>query len=179
MDQSDQIRLVKKCLDAEKIDLKTIGQKPLAILNGIGKIKAEKFQRRGSSKERKSKKGLAESIAAKIYGAYRQTLYSNNAVDFDDLIFLARELLLQHSDVRGHVQRRWSHVLVDEFQDTSRSQMDLVTLITSESLFVVGDADQSIYSWRGAHVTSMSDFADEFRDHPLGVKTVHLKENYR
>jgi DNA helicase II / ATP-dependent DNA helicase PcrA len=71
--------------------------------------------------------------------------------------------------------------LVDEFQDTSQTQMDLIKLLTSSSLFVVGDADQSIYSWRGAHAGSLSDFASEFHAYSgeQGVSTVYLMENYR
>ena len=66
-------------------------------------------------------------------------------MDFDDLILLTRELLLNKQDVREHLHRRYRHILVDEFQDTSKVQLDLVRLLTTSSLFVVGDGDQSIY----------------------------------
>lgn len=69
---------------------------------------------------------------------------------------------------------------MDEYQDTSRTQMDLIKLLTSTSLFVVGDADQSIYSWRGAHAGSLSDFEQDFKQYcHEGVSTVYLMENYR
>jgi DNA helicase-2/ATP-dependent DNA helicase PcrA len=87
---------------------------------------------------------------------------------------------MKDRELKERLHKRWPHILVDEFQDTSRSQMDLVKLLTSSSLFVVGDADQSIYSWRGAHVGSLDDFATEFRRYAGdGVSTVYLKENYR
>jgi DNA helicase II / ATP-dependent DNA helicase PcrA len=92
---------------------------------------------------------------------------------------MTRELLMENDDVRERLQRRWTHILVDEYQDTSRIQMNLVKLLTSGSLFVVGDADQSIYSWRGAHAGSLSDFEVEFRQDFGDVSTVYLMENYR
>ena len=138
-------------------------------------------------------------IASEIYPQYRQALLTSNALDFDDLILLARELLITNNEVRESLHRRWNHVLVDEFQDTSRVQLDLVKLLTTKSLLVVGDGDQSIYSWRGAHAESMANFASEFQGHCVGspasntadwaededttgaanVKTVFLMENYR
>jgi DNA helicase-2/ATP-dependent DNA helicase PcrA len=183
LDQSDQLRIVKECLKEAEIDLKKSSVKPQAILNAIGQIKESLSQgidpfRKGD----KNKGPISKTLrtAKQIYGTYREKLFSNNAVDFDDLIFMTRELLMEHRDLRQRLHKRWRHVLVDEFQDTSRSQMDLVKLLTSDSLFVVGDADQSIYSWRGAHVGSLADFATEMQNYiGSGVQSVYLKENYR
>ena len=182
LDQSDQLRILKECLDEQEIDLKKAGIKPLVILNAIGQIKESFSQGMDPFKSKTKGKPIPKSLrlAKDVYGLYRSKLFTNNAVDFDDLIFLTRELLTEDTELRERLHKRWSHVLVDEFQDTSRSQMDLVKLLTSSSLFVVGDADQSIYSWRGAHVGSMSDFTTEFKDYcDNGVDTVYLKENYR
>ena len=182
LDQGDQLRILKECLDEAEIDLKKSGIKPLVILNAIGQIKESFSQGIDPFQTKDKRKPLPKSmrLAKDVYGLYRSKLFTNNAVDFDDLIFLTRELLTEDKELRQRLHKRWSHVLVDEFQDTSRSQMDLVKLLTSGSLFVVGDADQSIYSWRGAHVESMSDFATEFSNYcDNGVGTVYLKENYR
>jgi DNA helicase-2/ATP-dependent DNA helicase PcrA len=181
LDQGDQLRILKECLDDAKIDLKQTGLKPQAILSAISSIKDELVKGNDPFKSDDKRKPIPKTIkvAGQIFGSYRQRLFSNNALDFDDLIFMARELLIENEDLRKNLHRRWPHVLVDEFQDTSRSQMDLIKLLTSSSLFVVGDADQSIYSWRGAHVGSLADFADEFENYMGGVHTVYLMENYR
>lgn len=182
LDQGDQLRILKECLDEAEIDLKKSGIKPLVILNAIGQIKESFSQGIDPFQTKDNRKPVPKRmrLAKDVYGLYRAKLFTNNAVDFDDLIFLTRELLTEDKELRQRLHKRWAHVLVDEFQDTSRSQMDLVKLLTSGSLFVVGDADQSIYSWRGAHVGSMSDFTTEFRNYcDNGVDSVYLKENYR
>jgi DNA helicase-2/ATP-dependent DNA helicase PcrA len=181
-DQSDQLRILKECFDEAEIDLKKSGIKPLVILNAIGSIKESLSQGIDPFKSNDRRKPIPKSmrLAKDVYGSYREKLFSNNAVDFDDLILLTREMLQENKELRQRLHQRWGHILVDEFQDTSRSQMDLIKLLTSSSLFVVGDADQSIYSWRGAHAGSMSDFAMEFKNYgDNGVVTVYLKENYR
>lgn len=178
LDEGEQLRILKTCLDELNIDLSRLGMKPRPILSAIGEVKALYAQ--GKDPFRDKKPAMTSlKVAAKVFSRYRQELLAANCLDFDDLILLTRELLLEHDDVRENLHRRWTHVLVDEFQDTSRTQLDLVKLLTSTSLFVVGDADQSIYSWRGAHVGSLSDFEHEFRDCLGGVQTVYLMENYR
>ena len=171
LDQGDQLRLVKQLLKAEGIDLskekKTV--KALTILNCFPKLKA------GEVDAKQIRRNPAMRIADLIFPQYREHLYANNALDFDDLIFLTRELLETREEIRESMQRRWRHMLVDEFQDTSKLQLELVKLLSGKSLLVVGDADQSIYSWRGAHVESMVDFDTEFP----GTETVYLMENYR
>lgn len=183
LDQSDQLRIVRGCLDEAEIDLKKSGIKPLAILSEISQIKEQLSQGIDAfaTKDRRKPLPKAMKFAQQIYGSYREKVFTNNALDFDDLIFMTRELLIEDRELRERLHKRWRHVLIDEFQDTSRSQMDLVKLLTSSSLFVVGDADQSIYSWRGAHVGSLNDFAQEFQQYAPGggVSTVFLKENYR
>jgi DNA helicase-2/ATP-dependent DNA helicase PcrA len=170
LDQNDQLRIVKEIMKLIGVDLQREKDlKPLTILTAVGKIKA------GQVNDRDIGKNRVLSIARDVYPLYRQQLFASNALDFDDLIDMTRELLEQNQTIRELLQRRWPHVLVDEFQDTSKVQLELVKLWTSSSLLVVGDADQSIYSWRGAHVESMMDFEKVFRD----VHTVYLMENYR
>lgn len=183
IDAKDQAKLISECLKELEIDVaKQKDVSPRNILSEISRIKAEKFEGHESDTQgsdgRDKKKKLASrtaKIAREVYPLYRQHLLSKNMLDFDDLIYMTRELLFVHPQVRENLQRRWTHVLVDEFQDTSKVQLELVKLLTSSSLLIVGDADQSIYSWRGAHVKSMSDFEDEFES----VQTVYLMENYR
>lgn len=179
MDQSDQVRLLKDVLEMHKLDLKNYSDvKPLNVINAMGRLKAE-LAKGENPFQQKDKGSPPDStivkIAKTVYFSFRESLLANNCLDFDDLIFLSRELLLNHPDVRDRLRSFWTHVLVDEFQDTSESQMDLVKLLTSHSLLVVGDADQSIYSWRGAKATSLADFGKEFES----VDTLHLMENYR
>ena len=184
-DQTEQLRIVKNCLEDLHIDLTKVSGdiKIMTILTTIGKIKARKVANDIAYEEINTKEELKSTvykIATQIYPLYREKMFSSNTLDFDDLIFFARELLDVHVDVRVALQKRWHHVLVDEFQDTSDVQVDLVRLLTSDSLLVVGDADQSIYGWRGAAVENMSDFEKNFEQlHIAGVKTVYLMENYR
>jgi DNA helicase-2/ATP-dependent DNA helicase PcrA len=182
LDQSDQLRILKECLDEAEIDLKKSAIKPLAILSAISTLKENRSQGIDPYRTDDKRKPVPKAVrfAQEIYGIYREKLCTNNAVDFDDLILMTRELLMKNRELRERLHKRWPHILVDEFQDTSRSQMDLVKLLTSSSLLIVGDADQSIYSWRGAHAGSISDFATEFQRYAGdGVSTVYLKENYR
>lgn len=218
VDQSEQMRIVKEILKEKGINLKGSGGKadirPITVLNAVCAIKSADMvgavQMRGRSGamtedmedengiEKMSKK--VRNIASEIYPQYRQALMTSNSLDFDDLILLTRELLIVNNEVRENLHRRWNHILVDEFQDTSRVQLDLVKLLTTKSLLVVGDGDQSIYSWRGAHAESMANFVTEFQGHcadslasdaddsdeggnstseAAEVNTVFLMENYR
>ena len=179
IDQADQVRLLKECTAELEIDLKSQDLKPQTVLNALAKIKSNRATGIDPSKSGRKVPSKTMRVGEKVYPLYRQKLLTRNALDFDDLILMTRELLSVHDDIRDHLRRRWQHVLVDEFQDTSQSQSDLVKLLSSDSLLVVGDADQSIYSWRGAHAESMSDFLHEFSDRLNGVNTVHLMENYR
>lgn len=190
IDQSDQLRIIKKCLSDIGVDLKSDGAgkvdiRPITILNAVGQLKSDEAIEAdcvdGKHKMNKNKGGIkmtskVRKIAEEVYPEYRKALLTQNSLDFDDLILITRELLRTNSDIQMKMSKRWTHILVDEFQDTSEVQLDLVKLLSTESLLIVGDGDQSIYSWRGAHAESMSDFVDKFeRD----VDTLYLMENYR
>ncbi|MEI6030669.1 MAG: UvrD-helicase domain-containing protein [Synechococcaceae cyanobacterium ELA739] len=139
--------------------------------------------------------GLRDRKMAEAYRLYRRALAANNALDFDDLLLLPVQLLRQNSQVRAYWHRRFRHVLVDEYQDTNRTQYDLIKLLvtdgqdpetyddwTGRSVFVVGDADQSIYSFRAADFTILMGFQDDFGDRAADDATrtmVKLEENYR
>lgn len=120
---------------------------------------------------------LAETYLAKVYSTYQRKLREYNAVDFDDLLYLTVRLLREHPHVLHHYQARWHFLLIDEYQDTNTCQYELVRLLVGErcNLCVVGDPDQSIYSWRGANIRNILQFE---KDYP-GAKIVRLEQNYR
>ena len=139
--------------------------------------------------------GQRGKLTADVYRRYRKALAANNALDFDDLLLLPVQLLQQNEQVRRYWHRRFCHVLVDEYQDTNRTQYDLIKLLVTDgkepqdyddwsgrSVFVVGDADQSIYSFRAADFTILMGFQDDFGDQAPDDTTrtmVKLEENYR
>lgn len=108
---------------------------------------------------------------------YEQKLKENNAFDFDDLLVKTYKLLNDNLDVRKYYQNKFLHILVDEFQDTNEIQYDLIKLLKgpNTSVFVVGDEDQCIYSWRGANYKNISNFTKDFEN----VEIVKLEQNYR
>lgn len=112
-----------------------------------------------------------------IFKAYQDKLREYNAVDFDDLLFLTVKLFRECPNVREYYQNRWSHLLIDEYQDTNHVQYEMVNILIEKTrnLCVVGDPDQSIYSWRGANIRNILEFE---RDFP-GAKVVPLDQNYR
>ena len=139
--------------------------------------------------------GQRGKLMAETYRRYRRALAANNALDFDDLLLLPVQLLRQNEQVRHYWHRRFKHVLVDEYQDTNRTQYELIKLLVTDgcppeafsswqerSVFVVGDADQSIYSFRAADFTILRGFQDDFGDGAPDDATrtmVKLEENYR
>ena len=139
--------------------------------------------------------GQRGKLMADTYRRYRRALAANNALDFDDLLLLPVQLLRQNAEVRHYWHRRFRHVLVDEYQDTNRTQYDLIKLLVTDgqdpaafndwsgrSVFVVGDADQSIYSFRAADFTILMGFQKDFGDGAADDRTrtmVKLEENYR
>jgi len=139
--------------------------------------------------------GPRERRIAEAYRRYRRALAANNALDFDDLLLLPVQLLRQQEEIRRYWHRRFRHVLVDEYQDTNRTQYDLIKLLVADgrdpggfddwngrSVFVVGDADQSIYSFRAADFKILMGFQSDFGDGQSDAATrtmVKLEENYR
>ncbi|MEO7934205.1 MAG: UvrD-helicase domain-containing protein [Chthoniobacterales bacterium] len=118
-----------------------------------------------------------ETLIGAIYRQYQQDLKHLNAVDFDDLLMLAVQLLREHDDVRDLWSGKFRYLMVDEFQDTNRLQLDLVSLLAGSppNVCVVGDDDQSIYGWRGAEVSNIL----EFEHHFPNPHVVKLEQNYR
>jgi DNA helicase-2/ATP-dependent DNA helicase PcrA len=139
--------------------------------------------------------GQRDRRVAEAYRLYRRALAANNALDFDDLLLLPVQLLRQNEELRNYWHRRFRHVLVDEYQDTNRTQYELIKLLVTNgqdpetfqewqgrSVFVVGDADQSIYSFRAADFKILMGFQDDFGDRAADDVTrtmVKLEDNYR
>jgi superfamily I DNA/RNA helicase len=174
-DQRDILRQVFKNLnvDDRKFDHEI-------ILSEIGQAKSRFLQGDGAQgfflESGRMPSHYAEATAAG-FERYQDQLKILNAMDFDDLLFYGVKLLADHEDVRAHYNARFRHILVDEYQDTNPSQFRLLNLLTQrqQNLCVVGDDDQSIYSWRGADPAHILSFT---KNYP-GAKLVTLDQNYR
>ena len=118
-----------------------------------------------------------EKVIARLYGEYEKFKKKNNALDFDDLILLALRLLENNKDLRDKYSNLFKYVFVDEYQDTNRAQYQLIRLLTTnhDNICVVGDSDQSIYSWRGADINNILDFEKDYKR----AKAIMLEQNYR
>lgn len=171
-DTGDQRTLMKRVLAELNVDSKKF--EPRAILSAISSAK----------NDLKTPKALAESagslfedITAKAYEAYQQGLQRNQAMDFDDLIMLTIQLFQQEPSVLEQYQDKFQYIHVDEYQDTNDAQYTLVNMLAKKNrnLCVVGDADQSIYGWRGANMENIMNFE---RDYPDAHVTM-LEQNYR
>jgi DNA helicase II / ATP-dependent DNA helicase PcrA len=190
-DESDVISVIKDIV-MNKLNLDEKKFEPRAMRYAISNAKNQ-----GKSPEEveKDQPGMRGRIIASIYNAYLDRLSENNALDFDDLILLPVRLFQQNAEVRAYWHRRFRHLLVDEYQDTNRTQYNLLQMISTNgedpvqfkgwgtrSIFVVGDADQSIYSFRSADFTILMNFQDDFGDGERDDNTntmVKLEENYR
>ena len=171
-DDEDQMSLVKKAM--EEADLDPRRYPPRSVQGVISRAKCLLMDSHGLSQNYQS---YFEEQAAKVYRRYEELLTQNNSVDFDDLLMKAVQLLRDHPEVLKKYQRRYLHVLVDEFQDTNVVQYALAKLLAGEhrNICVVGDADQSIYSWRHADIRNILSFQKDYPE----AKTINLEENYR
>ena len=172
-DTGDQKTLVKQCLKELDIDSKMFTER--SVISEISNAKndmltPEKYQKRANGDFRKEK-------IASIYDLYQKRLKENNAIDFDDIINYTIKILLENPDVLEYYANKFHYVLVDEYQDTNKSQFTLVTLLASKhgNITAVGDNDQGIYSFRGADISNILNFE---RDFP-GTKIIKLEQNYR
>ncbi len=168
-DADDQKVLARKVLEDAGFDKGYM--KPVELVNRISLFKT-------SLKEPEDiGYGYEGEIFAPLYAEYQKRLRELNAVDFGDLILLAVKMLRNNEEIRNYYNRRWKYVLVDEFQDTNKAQLELIKLLTLEqqNICVVGDDDQSIYSWRGARVENILQFHKLYKN----TKIVTLDKNYR
>jgi DNA helicase-2/ATP-dependent DNA helicase PcrA len=171
-DSADSLRLIKQCSDELDVDPKRFP--PRAIQRQISDAKNSLVDA-GGYRERIS--SFFEQTAADVYELYEKRIHANNAMDFDDLLFRAVNVLELFPEVRARYQQTFRYLLVDEYQDTNRAQYRWLGLMGGErrNLCVVGDDDQAIYSFRGADIRNILDFEDDFPD----AHVVKLEQNYR
>ena len=174
-DDDDSKRLVKQIYGELNIDEKRY---PVpAIRNRISKAKNDLQVAEVFAEEAEKSSDHISKVVAKVYSRLQERLRQLNAFDFDDLLLYAWLLLKNHPDVLAAYQQRFLYILVDEYQDTNHAQYALTQLLAAanQNIMVVGDDDQSIYSWRGADLRNILDFE---KDYP-NAHVVKLEENYR
>ncbi len=172
LDSEDSLTVIKRIMKEMNLDPKAYH--PNAIKNKISSSKNELI-----SPERYEQfaAGDFEKVVLEVYRRYQKTLKHNNSLDFDDLLVLPIELFRKHKDVLEHYQDHYQYVLIDEYQDTNEAQYILSKMISSKykNICVVGDPDQSIYSWRGANYRNILNFETDYKN----AKTILLEQNYR
>ena len=171
-DTSDSQAVIKNAL--KKLNLDEKQYTPASVLNAISNAKNQLLGPKAMARDGGS---FFEQKVAEVYEIYAQELRNNNALDFDDLLMVTVLLLEQHEEVRVKYQRRFKYILVDEYQDTNGAQYQLTKILAAahHNLCVVGDADQSIYGWRGADIRNIMDFEKDYPE----AKTIKLEQNYR
>jgi DNA helicase-2/ATP-dependent DNA helicase PcrA len=190
-DESDAQSLVKEIV-TKQLNLDDKKFEPRSVRYAISNAKNQGLSPQDYEREQPNYRGR---VIAEVYSQYQARLAENNALDFDDLILVPVKLFQQNEQVLGYWYKRFHHILVDEYQDTNRIQYDLIRLLatngetrksewdwTNRSVFVVGDADQSIYSFRMADFTILLNFQEDFGDGLPDEDTrtmVKLEENYR
>lgn len=172
LDSSEQKRVIKNIIENYKYDNDQYN--PNFILKVISNSKNKNESPENLSQ--KSKFGFMKNVS-NIYLKYQQYLKKNNVLDFDDLIIKTIELFEKSNETLKYYQNKFKYIHVDEYQDTSVIQYKLIKLLSNfhKNICVVGDDDQSIYSWRGANVNNISDFEKDFKD----SKIIYLNQNYR
>lgn len=190
-DESDAQSLVKNIV-TKQLNLDDKKFNPRSVRYAIGNAKNLGLSPEDYTREEPNYKGR---VIAEVYNEYQAQLSANNAVDFDDLILIPVRLFQQNESVLGYWHKQFQHILVDEYQDTNRIQYELIRLLSTNgetqktewnwqgrSVFAVGDADQSIYSFRMADYTILLGFQEDFGDGLADDDTrtmVKLEENYR
>ena len=172
-DASEQKTVVKEVLKYLQLDPKLYPER--AMLSAISKAKEGYMTPDDYEKEHAA--SLRDQKIAEVYREYQKRLQSNNALDFDDLIFKTIFLFETNPDVLAEYQTRFRYIMVDEYQDTNHTQFILVKMLAAKyrNLCVVGDDDQSIYKFRGANIYNILNFEEEYPD----AKVVKLEQNYR
>jgi DNA helicase II / ATP-dependent DNA helicase PcrA len=192
-DESDVQSLIKEIV-LHQLNLDERKFEPRSVRYAISNAKNQGWSPQDLEREQPNFRGR---VIATVYSAYQDALSGNNALDFDDLILILVQLLKQNEQVLAYWHQRFHHILVDEYQDTNRTQYDLIRLLSTNgaspqsirdwgerqrSVFVVGDVDQSIYSFRAADFKILLDFQQDFGDRLPDDDTrtmVKLEENYR
>lgn len=171
-DETDQLILIKQVMNELQIDDKRI--RAGSIINAISNAKNDLIDIDAYSNKVGS---FFEQRVSDVYKIYQQYLRKNNAVDFDDILMLTVRLFEDHQDVLEYYQEKFKYILIDEYQDTNRAQYRIANLLAQKyrNICVVGDDDQSIYSWRGADLRNILDFEKDYAD----TTVFRLEQNYR
>ena len=174
-DMGEQVNVVKECIKELNLDDKKF--KPTWVANRISRAKDDLDNPQDMNDDCQSKGDFYGKTISAIYELYQKKLKTYNAFDFGDLIMQTVLNLQEHPEILSKYQDKFQYILVDEYQDTNHAQYVLTKMLSEKykNICVVGDDDQSIYSWRGADITNILDFE---KDYP-GCKTVKLEENYR
>lgn len=171
-DQEDSLSLITRCLKEMDMDIKRFSPRAARAVISDAKnrlIDYQTYQEKATD--------YFERQVAKIYPSYQEKLYKANALDFDDLLMYMVDILRLFPEVKKKYQQKFKYILVDEFQDTNQAQNQIIMLLAEEHkrVCVVGDDDQSIYSWRGAEIKNIIEFDRQFS----GTEVVKLEQNYR
>ncbi|MDX6568685.1 MAG: ATP-dependent helicase UvrD/PcrA [Gaiellales bacterium] len=171
-DQADQVRLVRSCL--EELDRDPKRFPPRGVHS---RISAEKNRLVSAAEFKEQVGGFFEQTVADVFELYEKRLHQSNAMDFDDLLVRTVDLLERFDDVRERWQDVFTHLLIDEYQDTNHAQYRIAMLLSARhrNLFAVGDSDQSVYAFRGADIRNILDFERDFAD----AAVIRLEQNYR
>ena len=174
-DTSDSERLMKEILRDQGLDDKTYP--PRYVLSIIGRQKDRLISPEEMEEDSRSASDYRIVQIAKAYAVYQKRLKDNNALDFDDILYVTVKLLQQDREVREYYQRKFHYVLVDEYQDTNHVQYLLTELLAGDrrNICVVGDDDQSIYRFRGATIENILSFEEQYP----GARVIRLEQNYR
>ena len=168
-DSADQIALLRNCVDELGFDKKHLTPGSAQEIISLAKMKLLEGQEAYDFIE--ARRG---EQYARVYERYQQHLRKSDAVDFDDLLLLVVKIWQDNPAILEHYQSRYQYLLVDEYQDTNMAQFEIVRLLAGKhrNLCVVGDEDQSIYSWRGAEITNLLEFQERF---PMRLSSVWSK----
>ena len=171
-DAGDSLALVKNCLKELNLDDKHFP--PAGVQAAISNAKNALLDPGAFAREADN---FHQHKIAEAYDLYQRKLRTNNAVDFDDLLFLAARLLETDAEVLAKYQDKFRYILIDEYQDTNRAQYLLARHLAAKhrNIFVVGDIDQSIYAWRGADIRNILDFEADYPE----ARVIKLEQNYR
>ncbi len=171
-DDEDQLSLISAIIKGAGLSSKEV--KPRAVLSMIGEAKNAMVT---PEQYRQTARGRYQEIVARLYPLYQEQLLRNAAVDFDDLLLCTVDVLSKNVGVRDSYRSTFSHILIDEYQDTNTAQLALTKLLLNDekNLFVVGDFSQAIYSWRGADYRNMLSLTQTYPE----MQTYKLSQNYR
>ncbi len=176
-DRQDSLSAVREAVKESNLDPKQY--EPGRILSLISRKKGDgvSFEKFRDQRESAYFQDRTEKVLVSVWEKYEDALRKEKAFDFDDLLLKTLHLLQNNSEILEYYQKTWSHIHIDEYQDTNRVQYDMAKLLarSSRNICVVGDIDQSIYSWRGADFKNIMRFEKDYPD----TKTILLEENYR